>query len=48
MMKKRINAVWVIFLIIIGIMYFFRNLSFTNFNTYPGRISNEFLEKTYG
>jgi hypothetical protein len=48
MMKKRINAVWIIFLIIIGIVYFFRNLSFTNFNTYPGRTSNEFLEKTYG
>lgn len=47
-MMKNIKVVWVIFLIIIGIVYFFRNLSFTKFNTYPRRISNEFLEKTYG
>lgn len=28
--------------------YFFRNLSFTEFNIYPEKISTEFLEKTHG
>ncbi len=47
-MKKNIKIIGFVFLIIIGMVYFLRNLSFTRFNIYPGKISNEFLEKTYG
>lgn len=48
MMKKNMKMIGLVFLIIIGMIYFFRNLSFTEFNTYPEKISTEFLEKTYG
>lgn len=48
MMKKNVKIIGLVFLIIIGMVYFLRNLSFTGFNTYPRKISNEFLEKTYG
>lgn len=47
-MKKNMRIMVCLFLIIIGIVYFFRNLSFTEFNIYPQKVSNEFLEKTYG
>lgn len=47
-MKKNMIIMGCSFLIIIGIVYFLRNLSFTEFNIYPQKISNEFLEKTYG
>lgn len=47
-MKKSMRIMGCLFLIIIGIVYFFKNLSFTEFNVYPQKVSNEFLEKTYG
>lgn len=47
-MKNNMKIIGFVFLIIIGIFYFLRNLSFTRFNIYPRKISNDFLAKTYG
>lgn len=47
-MKKSVKIIGLVFLIITGIVYYFINLSFTKYNIYPVKTSNEFLEKIYG
>ena len=47
-MKKSIKIIGFVFLIIMGTVYYFLNLSFTKYNIYPVKTSNEFLEKVYG